>query len=777
MRRETQRAGALLLAGVVATGIALAATVAPPEIEQPGTQPGEVGNLESPDKCDNCHGTYDRTVEPAFNWRGSLMGNAGRDPIFWATLAIAEQDFDGSGDLCIRCHSTGGWYAGRSTPTDGSGLAAGDDDGVDCDTCHKMTNPDGSELTGEMTAPFVANDGTEGWYGSGMLSLWGGGEKLGPYADTSARHRVIQSSFHRSQDFCGSCHDVSNPAVGDLAPENGTQEGADAVTASGVLGGAIEGKAAFHNAPYRFGVVERTYSEFRSGAISSTRVADYPSLPSELRDGALRAVYESALVAGTGGDYEDGTDRYYTCQSCHMRPVPGAGCNKNGARVRKDLPLHDLTGGNHWAADLILYQDARGDLRLGGGLTTVQKDALVAGVTRAMKQLSSAATLQVSGDTLRIVNHTGHKLITGYPEGQRMWVQVCWYDAAAKLIREDGRYGPLVDGAGDPVTVPDPAGGPDVQVRSLLDPDDPHTRVYEAHYGISREWAQTLLALHPSSLPVSYDRLTGLPDCRLGDLASGAFGDRHESFHFVLNDVVVEDDRIPPYGFSYAEARRRNALPVPEDQYGYPNADGVYRHWDELALDPPDGAVYAEIGLQYQGTSWEYVQFLWKANDGVARNAFLGEEGEHFLEAWLHTGMAEPYTMATAVWGTPPTPATPTIHVSALATWATDRQGRLTTPATSFKTRDTVAFVARVVDAAQTPVGGAQVFLEIVDPSGAVVSAAQGFSDAAGDALLQWKTRHSEASGTYTGRVVSVLQDSYTFDADAGVTTVTFTLQ
>jgi hypothetical protein len=84
----------------------------------------EVGNLETPDKCDNCHGGYNRAVEPAFNWRGSMMANASRDPIFWATLAIAEQDFDGSGDLCIRCHSTGGWYAGRSTPTDGSALTA-----------------------------------------------------------------------------------------------------------------------------------------------------------------------------------------------------------------------------------------------------------------------------------------------------------------------------------------------------------------------------------------------------------------------------------------------------------------------------------------------------------------------------------------------------------------------------------------------------------------------------------------------------------------------------
>jgi len=42
---------------------------------------------------------------------------------------VAEQDFDGAGDLCIRCHSTAGWMAGSSTPTDGSGLMAGDADG------------------------------------------------------------------------------------------------------------------------------------------------------------------------------------------------------------------------------------------------------------------------------------------------------------------------------------------------------------------------------------------------------------------------------------------------------------------------------------------------------------------------------------------------------------------------------------------------------------------------------------------------------------------------
>jgi len=160
---------------VFAVGIAIAATIVPSTIDQPGTQPGEIGNLSGPDRCDNCHGGYNTSVEPAFNWRGSMMANAGRDPIFWGTLAVVEQDFDGAGDLCIRCHSTAGWLAGRSTPTDGSGLGTGDSDGVECDFCHKMTNPDNSERLGVMNPPFIANDGAgNGYYGSGMSSMWGG---------------------------------------------------------------------------------------------------------------------------------------------------------------------------------------------------------------------------------------------------------------------------------------------------------------------------------------------------------------------------------------------------------------------------------------------------------------------------------------------------------------------------------------------------------------------------------------------------------------------------
>jgi hypothetical protein len=754
-------------------GWAILADIVPTEVGQPGTQPNEVASLETPDKCDNCHGGYDQSVEPAYNWRGSLMANAGRDPMFWATLAVAEQDFDGAGDLCLRCHSPAGWTDGRSTPTDGSALMDKDADGVQCDLCHAMTKPDGSEHVGVQYEPFTAYDDATGeaYLGSGMYVLWSGSDKLGPYTDPAARHQAMPSEFHRDVDFCGTCHDVSNPVVGDLAPGNGAQPAeidAYAVLSSGVLGSDVTTKAAFNNLPFQYGVVERTFSEFKAGLLSRTPVSDYPSLPAGLRAGALQASYESAVAAGTGGNYEDGTPRNFSCQTCHMRPVNGVGCNKKGAPVRRDLPLHDMTGGNAWVAEVIKYQDSRGLLRLGGGLSSTQLQALDAGAVRARKQLNEAATLEVVGNAVHIVNLTGHKLITGYPEGRRMWLNVRWYDGDG-LVREDGAWGPVA-------TVTNPADGQIVPVNSLNDPNDPNTKVYEAHYAMTQEWAAALVSLgYPSDLALSYDRVTGEADYTLGDLAAEPAGAYHETFHFALNNHVAKDNRIPPYGFAYDDALRRNALPVPASQFGDPEPGGTYDYWDDVALNPPAGAVYAEIDLLYQGTSWEYVQFLWLANSGSS--AFLADEGVNLLEAWLNTGMAEPYVMASTTWGSPPVPSTPTMVIADLTTWCTDRGGQLTTECGTFRDRETVGWLTAVVDEKGAPVSGAQVLTEVRDAGGALITERQGFSDASGEAIFTWRIPRRQALGAYTVTVSDVIHTSYAFDPAGNAISATFTIQ
>ncbi len=754
---------------IVFAAWAMPADFVPNEVQQPGTQPNEVGSLETPDKCDNCHGGYSQSVEPAFNWRGSMMANAGRDPLFWATLAVAEQDFDGAGDLCIRCHSPAGWMDGRSLPTDGSALMDKDADGVQCDLCHTMTNPDASEHAGVQNAPFLANDEGSpalGYYGTGMFVLWSQSSKLGPYPDAVARHQFEQSQFHRDGDFCGTCHDVSNPVVGDLAHNNGVPPTADPVIASGIPGSDVTTKAAFNNFPFQYGIVERTFSEFRAGLIDDTPVSDYPNLPADLQGGALRASYESALSAGTGGNYEDGTTRYYTCQTCHVRPVVGPGCNKKGAPQRKDMPLHDMTGGNYWVPEAIKWLDQRGLLRLGGGLTPTQIAALDAGVTRAHKQLNQAATLSVTGNILKIVNHTGHKLISGYPEGRRMWLNIKWYDDGDVLLREDGKYGALtVDIDGVPT-----------QVRTLLDLSGANTKIYEAHYAMTREWANQLLGLGTQSdLPLHFDRVDGLVEYTLQDLADGLVGDYAETFHFVLNNKVAKDNRIPPYGMDYEQARQRNALPVPADQYGNPAPAGAYNYWDEVTLNPPAGAVYATIDLLYQPTSWEYIQFLYLANEGT--NPFLADEGANLLDAWLGTGMAEPYVMTSTTWGTAPTPPVPSMLVSSLATWCTGKGGTFTQPCDSFRPRDTMGWIAVAVDESGSPLSGAQVFTQIWDASGSLVTEKQGFTDDAGEAPFTWKIPRNQSTGSYTVNVVNVLKNGYEYDAAGGVTQRPFSIQ
>ncbi len=661
MQRNRVSSGIWILAGVLVwTGSALAADVVPPTVRMPGTQPGEVG-LQTADRCDNCHGGYSPAAEPAYLWNGSMMAHAASDPIFWATMAIAEQDFDGSGDLCLRCHTPLGWLAGRSTPTDGSSLSpASDSDGVECDLCHRLTDPvaQAPQPVGVQSPGFVAATDGEGHYGSGQYVVYNGNEKLGPYGDADARHQWRQSTYYRSSALCGTCHDVSNPVVGNVAPGRGTLPGADPVVADGALDGPLATKAAFNNPPHRYGVVERTYSEHVASPLSTTLVSEADptratSLPAELKQGSILATYQAARTAsgGSSTDYEDGTPRPFSCQSCHMPPIAGVGCNKvDPSQPRADMPRHDLTGGNYWMLDVLPWMETAGTLPFGGGFAA-KLPAMAAGKTRARDMLDAAAVLSIEGEQVKVTNLTGHKLISGYPEGRRMWLRMTYRDAVGAVLRVDGEYGNLavqIDVNGDGVV-----NGSDV-VRTLLDLEGANTRIYEAEPGISQAWAGVLTnaaggsALVDPSTPVAYDRVTGAVTATLADVAAQAPGTARKTFHFVLNDTILSDNRIPPWRMSREIARQRNALPVPATLYGNPEPTGSYDHFDLVPLAPPIGAASVDVDLLYQPTSWEYVQFLQLANLGTSPT--LSSVGADLLEAWFQAGdattrMAEPHVM------------------------------------------------------------------------------------------------------------------------------------
>ena len=113
--------------GTAGVTIAVALATVPTTINDfkgPGTQPETLTQqLRSGNQiCVLCHGAYSESHEPYQLWAASMMGQASRDPLFLACLAIANQDAAFSGDLCLRCHSPMGWLEGRSEPTDGSAL-------------------------------------------------------------------------------------------------------------------------------------------------------------------------------------------------------------------------------------------------------------------------------------------------------------------------------------------------------------------------------------------------------------------------------------------------------------------------------------------------------------------------------------------------------------------------------------------------------------------------------------------------------------------------------
>jgi len=272
-----------------------------------------------------------------------------------------------------------------------------------------------------------------------------------------------------------------------------------------------------------------------------------------------------------------GGNRQYvaSCQDCHMRAVTGKGCNDPGAPTRTDLPLHDMTGGSTWLAGLLpaLYPGQ------------VSAPAVQAGILRARYMLQHAATLAAEQQSnqlkVTVTNESGHKLPTGYPEGRRVWINVKIFDAGNQLLFESAAYDPLTG-----------------QLEH-----DQHAKIYEAKPGLDTDTA-ALVGAQPGP-----------------------------SFHFVLNNKIYKDNRIPPRGFTNAGFDQFGGAPV-----AYSYADGQY--WDDTFYGVPPGAATATITLYYQSTSKEYVTFLRDANT-------TNSAGQFMYDLWNNNGKSPPETMAT----------------------------------------------------------------------------------------------------------------------------------
>ena len=291
--------------------------------------------------------------------------------------------------------------------------------------------------------------------------------------------------------------------------------------------------------------------------------------------GPLERTYSEWALSSYATEGDSGT-----CQSCHMKDTSGYVCVYSYS-FRNQIAQHNLTGGNTFVPDIL--QD------FWTGLDTA---ALANGKQRAIAMLQSAANLQVQsshiGDsvvtTVRITNLTGHKLPTGYPEGRRMWIELVGRDANSDTVFHSGVY--------------------NADSAQLV--HDSQLKIYQIIQGVS------------DSLSLQ----SGIP--------AGA------SFHFVLNDTLLLDNRIPPKGFSNAAYQSRKANPVAASY-----SDGQY--WDDTKYHLPPTTVQVTALLYYQTISKDLINYL--RTENISNLYDWNMWGQKLYTSWTNHGKSQPVLM------------------------------------------------------------------------------------------------------------------------------------
>ncbi|MGK3996853.1 MYXO-CTERM sorting domain-containing protein [Sorangium sp. So ce1024] len=269
---------------------------------------------------------------------------------------------------------------GRATPPDGSGFDPNasvdgkiiDGQGVSCNVCHRaMATPDPegtgshSYFLGNAQLVFDSSPEAAAFINTPVM--------YGPYENISSNsHTGEQVSMLAESEFCGQCHQVTNPEVmlRDASGEPTTIE-----------------------FPLDTTFEEWASSDFRKGGASER-----------------------------------------SCIDCHMRRKEGESPVADLGPIRKNPRDHVLVGGNHWGIQAVMAADpARAEdyadsfqLALDRTLESLASAASVT-LVEAPQQAAPGDEITV---TVRVENLTGHKFPTGYAESRRAWIAVFLVDEA-----------------------------------------------------------------------------------------------------------------------------------------------------------------------------------------------------------------------------------------------------------------------------------------------------------------------------------------------------------
>ncbi len=348
--------------------------------------------------CGVCHNDLSddngNDVSIGTAWETSTMANAARDPYWRAKTAATIKNHPALtheiDDTCTRCHAP---MANEAARKDGTALTLISEgfkstdpyfdhamDGVSCSLCHQI------EDTGNL--------GTEA-SNSGNFSIASYAVKedrpaYGQYADPVGAYMIANAEFspvygpHMSESaVCATCHDLKTHKL----DENGE-----------VIPDVIENR--FQE--------QQTFTEWQNS------------------------------------DYRDGGNLAATCQDCHMPVVETTvALASSGTDIRRsNFSEHTFLGANTVMLDM--FENFKQEL----GITA---EGFPQAIERNREFLKTAADIEIVNTrtddnnniiaTLKIENHTGHKLPSGYPS-RRVFVHLAVTDSTGSVIFESGKMNP-----------------------------------------------------------------------------------------------------------------------------------------------------------------------------------------------------------------------------------------------------------------------------------------------------------------------------------------------
>ena len=507
-----------------------------------------------------------RNTSPFGEWSASLMGLAGRDPVFHAQLEsekmLRPSQVEYLDNTCYKCHGPMGLrqlaldkqqpfkhemvFATGDNPDAKYGALARD--GVSCTVCHRIT---------------AENLGTEASF-TGNFSVAPGNEVFGPYDDvkpypmkTGLALEPQKGAQIASAALCGSCHSVILPRL--------------------PLGA---GPDAYKDPTVEKGHEQATYLEWRNSI--------YQNETQPISTADVRTCQDCHMPR----KYDDQTldSRIANIEDFRYPAVPNRAADDSITLTERDgYSRHKLVGANQFTLRMFAqFSDLLGvstynpygyngtEIAL---VTAVEEGLKTAQFTAAVEVTSVTRTADKLQATVSVTNNAGHKFPSGV-NFRRAFLELLVLDANGKVLWGSGRTnaaGEILDGAG-----------------KVLDTEMSRT-AFQPHYDTIRQQDQVQIYEERNS------------------------NEQHElttSFLGLFNDL--KDNRLLPKGWrlDYPNSLFMQPVGINNDPR-YADGSGSDEIKYEIALADVPGAATVRATLYYQALPPYYLRDRFVTANGV----------------------------------------------------------------------------------------------------------------------------------------------------------------